>query len=288
MKYKIIISVSIVLSVLQTGKAQINSKPATPFTDSLEAAAYQRLLHFISADGPEIAEKESDNDLDVHYGEKHILVMPIARGAAVEPTENASWDKSLPSVYNKGPLLGSPFLLAAYKPGLVVTVLDSVIDKPDYRYNYDKMSGNFLLKRNHEPPIAVYREQIKYFCLKTKTEGYIFERVSLINPNEFYQVLYKGPKYSGYKMYKSKFIPAGQTTNGYLTEGNNYDEYMDIITFYLLDQRTGEAVIFEITKKSLRKVLSSESATVEQYFKDHKGDEMSESLLVQLLEKINQ
>ena len=202
--------------------------------------------------------------------------------------KNASWDKSLPSVYNKEPLLGSPFLLAAYTPGLVVTILDSVIDKPDYRYNYDKMSGNFLLKRNHELPIAVYREQIRYFCLKTKTDGYIFERVALINPDEFYQVLYKGPKFSGYKLYKSKFIPAGQTTNGYLTEGNNYDEYMDIITYYLLDQTTGEAVIFELTRKSIRKVFASKSATVEQFFKDHKADEMTESLLVRLLEKMNQ
>ena len=76
------------LSLIQPGKAQTNTKTGgTPFPDSPEAVAYRRLLHFISKDGPVFADKESENDLDVHYGEKHILVTPIARGVSREPTE---------------------------------------------------------------------------------------------------------------------------------------------------------------------------------------------------------
>ena len=266
-----------------------DNKAGSSPADSSESAAFLRLVQFISGKDPNIKAKEGLNDSLRHFGEAHQLVVPILTfvGSSDQMAGHFSYDNFLPSVYNKEALHGSPFLLSAYVPGLVVNEQNMVLDKPAYRYNYDKMSGNFLLQRENEKPIAVNKNQVRFFCLKLETGGYIFERVSLINPDEFYQVLYKGPKYSCYKMYKSKFIPAHQTTNGYITEGNNYDEYEDIVTYYLFDQNKGEALVFEITKKSIRKTLSSESVTVEKYFKDHKYEDVDESFTVHLLEELN-
>jgi hypothetical protein len=270
-----------------SGSTDTKAGPAP--VDTLESIAFQRLVQYISGKDPNIKAKEGLSDSLRHFGEVHQLVVPILTfvGSSDQMAGHFSYDNFLPTVYNKEALHGSPFLLSAYVPGLVVNEQNTVIDKFDYRYNYDKMSGNFLLLRGAEKPIAVNKNQVRYFCLKLETGGYIFERVSLINPDEFLQVLYRGPKYSCYKMYKSKFIPAHQTTNGYTTEGNNYDEYEDIITYYLVDQRKEESAIFELTKKSIRKTLASESVAVEKYIKDHKYDDVDESFTVHLLEELN-
>jgi hypothetical protein len=295
MKSRILFVVLNFLLMLHPGKSQSNppgisnTKNESQPADTLEQLAFQRLVSYISMKGEGITATEGLNDSLKHFGEEHRLVAPILTFPGTESAMAGrfSYDNFLPSVYNKDPLHGSPFLLSNYVPGLVINQLDSVLNKPDYLYNYDKMSGNFLLKRTNEQPIAVNKNQVKYFCLKLEDGGYIFERVNLINPEEFYQVMYKGPKYSYYKLYKSKFIPASKHTNGYLSEGNNYDEYRDIITYYLVDQKKEEAVVFELTKKSIRKSLASESVAVEQYLKDHKYDELSESYMVHLLEKLN-
>jgi hypothetical protein len=292
---KIILTIVICLS-FGRADAQMNSTTGSDpvkyfsgnhFSDSLELRAFSRLVSFIAFDPSNQYIEETNMEPRKHVNEEHILVAPIARGATAEPTQNMSWDKSLPVVYNKEELQGSPFLLSSYVPGLVVNDLSRITDKPDYRYNYDKMSGNLLLLRDHKLPIAVNKEQVKYFCLKTKGGGFIFERVAMINPNEYCQVLFKGPRFSFYKMFHSKFIPANQETNGYWTEGKDYDEYQDFYTFYLVDQVRGEPIVIELSKKSIRKSLPAEITEVEQYFKAHKYEEISESYVTGLVRKIN-
>jgi hypothetical protein len=131
--------------------------------------------------------------------------------------DNSSYDKFLPSVYHKEVTQGSPFLIPIYVPGLVITHSYGIVNKKEYRYNYDKVTGNLLLIRDKESPIAVDRELVNSFCLKLDKGGYIFMRVPLINSNEFFQVINKGPKYSCYKLFKNIFINANQKTNGYVT-----------------------------------------------------------------------
>jgi len=251
-------------------------------------AAFNRLVDFISADtqNAKIAEYEKNNVS--HVGEEHILSNPLARGVAREGPESGSWDKFLPTVYHKEATVGSPFLISLYVQGLVVNQMDSVINKPEYEYNYDKITGNLLLKRNNLNPIAVNKDQVNMFCLKLDKGGYIFSKVPVINANEFFQVIARGSNYSSYKLYKNIFIKANQkTTSGYVPDGQNYDEYQDVITYYIVDEKKQEWSIFELTKKSIRKTLSAQSGEVEQYFKDHKYEDYTESFVAQLIDKLN-
>lgn len=258
--------------------------------DSAEFITFQRLVQFISVHDLNIQAKEGLNDSLSHFGEEHQLVAQIQNFPVIgsQMAGSFSYDNFMPTVHNKEALQGSPFLLSTFVPGLVVNDQHSVIDQANFLYNYDKISGNFLMQRDMGEPIAVKKDQVRFFCLKLATGGYIFERVSLIDPDKFFQILYRGPRYSCYKLYKSKFVPAGQKTDGYVTVGNNYDEYQDIFVYYLLDREKGEALIFELTKKSIRKALSSESVTVEQYIKSHKSEDVNESYIVHLLEKLPQ
>ncbi len=289
MKSKRLLSISIFLSPCLFAGAQLNASSDSKFTDSVNNIAFRVLVNFISSDtlATHVAEAEKNNIS--HLGEQHQLITPVQTypGSGGSMASTFSYDNFLPSVYNKEATQGSPFLLPVYVPGLVINPSYGVVNKPDYQYNYDKMSGNLLLKRNNEQPIAVNRELVKMFCLKLDKGGYIFSRVPLINDNEFFQVVYKGPKYSSYKLYKNKFINANQKTNGYSTDGKNYDEYQDIETYYLVDEKKETWVIYELSKKSIRKVLNAESAAVEQYFKEHKNDDITEPWMAQLLETLN-
>ena len=285
MKSKIFFTVSALFCTQFLLRAQTGGPKVNP----IEVAAFNRLVDFIKTDTQEakIAEYEKNNVS--HQGEEHVFSMPLARGAArEEPGGGTSWDKFLPTVYHKDATVGSPFLISLYVHGLVVNQLDSVINKPDYLYNYDKIIGNLLLKRNNQDPIAVNRDQVNMFCLKLDKGGFIFMRVPLINANEYFQVISKGSKYSCYKLYKNVFVKANQqTTTGYTPDGKNYDEYKDVETYYMLYEAKQEWTIFELTKKSIRKALSDQSQAVELYIKDHRGDDITDSYVAQLLDKLN-
>ena len=240
-------------------------------TDTQEVNAFRYLIYYIShADGNHASyTNSSDNP---------------------EPIEmtGREWNAYYPNLYNIKKTVGSPYLVSSFVPGVVIDPLDSATERSGYLYNYNKASGNLLLKKNNEDPIAVYKDQVKMFCLKLEKGGYIFMTVPLINSNEFYQVIAKGPKYSCYKLYKNVFVPYDQkVTNGYFPEGKDYDEYKDILTYYLVDEKAASWSVFELSRKSVRKALYSESAIVDPFFKKHKFEEVTETMLPQLLEELN-
>jgi hypothetical protein len=267
MKSTCLLPVSLCLILLSPLKAQITNTK----TDTQKITSFGYLIYYLS---------QADNN--------HGLYASGSNDSPPIKPETRGWYAYYPNSYSIKQTVGSPYLVSSFVPGVVIDPLDSVTDRSDYRYNYNKVSGNLLLKKNNEEPIAVFKDQIKMFCLKLEHGGYIFMNVPLINSNEFFQVIAKGPKYSGYKLYKNIYIPYNQhSTNPYLSEGNVYDEYKDIITYYLIDEKTQSSSVFELTKKSIRKVLYSESATVEQFLKKHKFEDITETMLTELLEELN-
>jgi len=292
MKY--LLTVTVFMSMLFSVKAQENNvvrngfikkTPAQLYADSVDQVIFRQLVAYVQSESTDFRKLELNVDSLKRLSERHSLVNTNYNGEYAKA--NISYDNFLPSVYHKEPLEGLPYLLNAYVPGLVIDPNGSLIGKPDYLYNFDKVSENLLLKRGDAKPIAVEKEQVKYFCLKAGQEVYIFERVSIIDGNRYFQVLSKGSKFSFYKLIISKFINANQGTNGYIKAGNDYDEYQDIFTYYLVDQRRNEYVVFDIKKKSIRKSLPTESRVVEKYFKDHKGEKLTELYVAGLVDKLN-
>jgi len=287
MKKKIIYPVFVFLFLTVTAKGQSANNAKSALTDSLENKAFALLTAYIAADTQDIKLSEAEANYISHAGEQHYLYVPIARGSTPEPTENASWDKSLPTVYNKEATQGSPFLLFLYVPGLVISDSYTVYPTSAYRFNYDKMTGNLVARKGNQMAFAVNRETVKLFCLKKDKGGVIFMRVPSINNNEFFQVLYKGAKYSCFKLYKSKFTYADQATNGYIAAGKDYDEFEDIVTYYLLDEKQQTPHVFELRKKSIKTVFGPLDPTIAQYFNKHKYEEVTETFVANLTEALN-
>jgi len=287
MKSKLLLSISVILFLIAPSSAQTNNDTAKLSPRSLDSLIFRLMVDYVSADTLALNISEFEKNNISHLGEEHRLVIPILTNPGVYEQDNSSYDKFLPSVYHKEVTQGSPFLIPIYVPGLVVTHSYGIVNKKEFLYNYDKVTGNLLLKKDKESPIAVDRELVNSFCLKLDKGGYIFTRVPLINSNEFFQVINKGPKYSCYKLFKNIFINANQKTNGYITEGKDYDEYQDIETFYLVDEKKEEWSIFELTRKSIRKTFGMQNNAVNKFFKDHRYDAITESMLANLIEEIN-
>jgi hypothetical protein len=287
MKSKFLLSISISLLLGASSGAQIKTDTAKNISGSIDAILFKLMVDYVSADTLTLNISEFEKNNISHLGEQHTLVIPILANPGVYEQDNSSYDKFLPSVYHKEVTQGSPFLIPIYVPGLAVTSTYGIVNKKEYLYNYDKVTGNLLLKKDKESPIAVDRELVNSFCLKLDKGGYIFMRVPLINSNEFFQVINRGSKYSCYKLFKNIFINANQKTNGYITEGKDYDEYQDILTYYMVDEKKQEWTIFELTKKSIKKSLGPENNAVNKYFKDHKYEVVTESTLSNLVEELN-
>ena len=287
MKSKLLLSISITLFLIASSSAQINNDTSKRVSVSLDSFIFRLMVNYVSADTFALNIAEFEKNTISHLGEEHRLVIPILANPGVYDQDNSSYDKFLPSVYHKEPTRGSPFLIPLYVPGLVISQSYGIVNKKEYLYNYDKVTGNLLLIKDKESPIAVDRELVNSFCLKLDKGGYIFMRVPLINSNEFFQVINKGPKFSCYKLFKNIFINANQKTNGYTTDGKDYDEYQDIETYYLVDERKEEWTIFELTRKSIKKTFGSENHTLNKYFKDHRYDVITESVMASLLEDLN-
>lgn len=287
MKSKLLLSISTILFLTASSSAQINNNPPKPDVHSLDSFIFRLMVNYISADTFVLHVAEFEKNTIPHFGEEHRLVIPILANPGVYEQDNSSYDKFLPSVYHKEVTQGSPFLIPIYVPGLVISHSYGIVNKKEYLYNYDKVTGNLLLIKDKEPPIAVDRELVNSFCLKLDKGGYIFMRVPLINSNEFFQVINRGPKYSCYKLFKNIFINANQKTNGYITEGKDYDEYQDIETYYMVDEKKEEWSIFELTRKSIKKTFSSQIPAINKYLKDHRYDVITESLLASLVEELN-
>jgi hypothetical protein len=291
MKSKLLLSISIALFLFASSSAQINNDSSKRISVSLDSFIFRLLVDYVSADTLALNIAEFEKNSISHLGEEHRLVIPILASPGNYDQDNSSYDKFLPSVYHKEATRGSPFLIPIYVPGVVISQSIShsygIIDKKDYLYNYDKVTGNLLLIKDKESPIAVDRELVNSFCLKLDKGGYIFMRVPLINSNEFFQVINRGRNYSCYKLFKNIFINANQKTNGYVTDGKDYDEYQDVETYYMLDERKEEWSIFELTRKSIKKTFGSQNHTVNKYLKDHRYDVITESVLANLVEELN-
>ena len=287
MKSKLLLSISIVLFLIEPSGAQIKNDTSKRIAVSLDSFIFRLMVDYVSADTLNLNIAEFEKNTISHLGEEHRLIIPILANPGVYEQDNSSYDKFLPSVYHKEPTRGSPFLIPIYVPGLVISQSYGIINKKEYRYNYDKVTGNLLLIKDKESPIAVDRELVNSFCLKLDKGGYIFMRVPLINSNEFFQVINKGSKYSCYKLFKNIFINANQKTNGYVTDGKDYDEYQDVETYYMVDEKKEEWSVFELNRKSIKKTFGSQNHAINKYLKDHRYDEITESVMANLVEELN-
>ncbi|MFI5188239.1 MAG: hypothetical protein ACHQF0_16025 [Chitinophagales bacterium] len=194
---------------------------------------------------------------------------------------------SIPSFTPKEETVGSRYLFDKWVHGVVVSVVDSVYSDPNTLFNYNKAAGTLIMTKDKKTAIELYLNKIKSFTL-SDDKTYHFERVGIINDNDFFLTLVKNnSKYSLYKLVKTKFIAANYSTNGIIETGNKYDEYKDIATYYVVLPGGKEFKKIELKKKSIKTVLTAGGSKVDKYMSDNSG-EVDEAFLIGLVTDLNQ
>lgn len=195
---------------------------------------------------------------------------------------------SFPVVKEKEYTHGSRYLFADWADGSVINAKGLLVKNPAFLFNYDKIQGDLLLTHDKKNAIIIDKDKIQSFILYNQTkEPYIFEKVPAIDNIHFIQVLSSGSKYKIYKLTKTKFIKSDYSTNGLVTTGNSYDEYVDENTYYVLNVQSNLLQKLILKKKSIKEIFENEGNKLNNFFKEHSTSSIDDHFLKNLGDYFN-
>jgi len=184
---------------------------------------------------------------------------------------------------------GRRMLLADFSPGYVTTTSDSALKDPRLVFNYDKITHDLYYSFDRKTVIEADRSRVKTFHLATADGEQEYTRLDLIKPDAFFQTFnsFDNTHYGFYALTKTEFKKADYRTDGMVESGNNYDEYVDNIQYYIVSPGGKEYQPLELKKKSVRAALPAVKTKVEEYLSQHKNDDVNETFVKNLIEYIN-
>jgi len=183
---------------------------------------------------------------------------------------------------------GSRYLFKDWVSGFVVSPQDSVYKNPNYGFNYDKMNGGLLLTQDKKSVIEIDQSRIKSFTLYDNLgRTQVFEYAPEIDKTHYPQVLASGSKYKIYKLTTTKFVKANYQTDGMTSTGNNYDEYVDEDTYYVLNVQTKQLQPLGLKKKAIKTAFANEGNKINSFFEAY-TDKIDDSYLKKLGDYMNQ
>jgi hypothetical protein len=194
----------------------------------------------------------------------------------------------LPVVEHKEETRGSRYLLSKYAKGVIVDSANSLISDSINLLNYDKIDGQLMIAQNVKNYLEVDKEKVLAFALKADDTSFIFLNVPILSKTNYFLLIANGPKYSAYKSIRSKFVKSNYISNGLVETGNNYDEYVDKLTYYWVDEHNKIAGIFELKKKSITEAFAAEKEKTNTFFAKHKHDDFDDNLIRNLIMYLNQ
>jgi len=110
--------------------------------------------------------------------------------------------------------------------------------------------------------------------------------MTLQKKDDFFEILTKSDKgYTLLKLTKAKFLKADNTDIMRVKDGDNYDEFIDDITYYI-SYNSGVPQQVTFKEKSIEKALMPEQDKVTAYFKQNTGT-LNESYLTLLIQSLN-
>lgn len=204
-----------------------------------------------------------------------------------QPTGRMYTGALLPKFSLKEGTKGNRYFFDSWADGQIVGINGVVYKDSSYQFNYDKINSNLLFTKDHQTVVEIAREEISSFTLKKENEEYVFESVPFISTQSYLQQLVKDSSgYSLYKKTKTTFVKANFVSTGMIEKGNNYDEYVDEDTYFIVyPDKTFRTL--EMKKRVVKDCLSPDSDRVSAYFKSHIEEPLNESFLISLVLNIN-
>jgi len=178
----------------------------------------------------------------------------------------------LPQFHPVDATQGSRYLANEWLDGYVIAADNSVIKNPKFGLNYDKIGGGLLLSQDRNTAIEVDKDKVKSFTIVDKLgQENTFVSVPDIDKSHYVVILSDGAKYKFYKQIKTKFIKANYTTDGMTSRGNNYDEYADEYTYFVLNAQTGKLEEIAPKKKAIKAYFEPKGIKLDNFFEEVSG-----------------
>ena len=196
---------------------------------------------------------------------------------------------ALPVFSQKEDTKGGKYLFDQWVKGTATNSYNAVVSNDTYLYNYDKITKSLLVTSDKRSMIEISKTDLNGFTFIDKNnKEIVFEKVVAIDPNTFMiQLLKDSTGYSLYKSLHTKFIRANYHSDGLTESGNNYDEYVDEYTYYILFPGGKQFSKVELKKKSIKEVLIKEEKKVKSFFAQHGSDDLDEFFLMALVASLN-
>jgi hypothetical protein len=194
---------------------------------------------------------------------------------------------ALPEFHTKEDTKGSIYLFKDWMKGIVANPNDSgIIDDPRNLYNLNKSTGVLTMTRDFKSALSVDRDKVEFFTLFDSVGNlHRFLRVYTISDKLFCEAISLGDSYSIFKLTTTKFVKADYHSDGISSTGNNYDEYVDTESYYLMNVNDGVATKFDLKKKDLKQLFTMPKGA--DYLAAHKSDEINDDFLRELGKAIN-
>jgi hypothetical protein len=172
------------------------------------------------------------------------------------------------------------YLFFKWVKGTLVAMNGEQINNDAYFLNYNKVSHNVFLTTDFKEILEIDRRELRSFVFKDGAREYVFEHVPVIDDKNFFQVIVKSRKYSLYKLTYTKF----KRNEGF----NGFGEFVDSYRYFVIfpDSRIYKQV--GLSRKSLMKNLVADPAKMEAYFSLHPNSVVTEDLLTDLVNYLNQ
>lgn len=195
----------------------------------------------------------------------------------------------LPTFHPTEATQGSKYLDNDWLSGYIVVADNSVVKNPQYGLNYDKITGGLLLSQDRKTAIEVDKDKVKSFTIvdKNNVEN-TFVSVPEIDKSHYVVVLADGSKYKIYKQISTKFIKNNYHSDGMTSTGNNYDEYEDTYTYYVLNAKTNKLQVISTRKKSLKAAFEGDGVKMDNFFAQNNDSSNADAYLKQVGTYVNQ
>jgi CarboxypepD_reg-like domain len=195
---------------------------------------------------------------------------------------------SLPEFMPKEDTKGSRYFFPKWVGGVVVDSGNNIIVNKSYLFNYDKITRSLLLTTDLKTALEIDKESVKAFDLKDEDgKEYLFELVPGVGNGNFVLRLAGQKQYRLYKYTTTKFVKSNYRSDGLTESGNNYDEYVDESSYFLVDGKTRAVKKVELKKKSIKEAYAAEAEKTQKYFSDHSDQDINEEFVIGLTNQLN-
>ena len=159
-----------------------------------------------------------------------------------------------------------------------------------WAFNFNKLNQNLLVTEDYSKIYEVDKREVKSVTFYWRDSVYIFEHVFAINKKDFFLELIRNDrKYSLYKFIHTTIKPVNWHSNGLVTEGLLYDQFVDDPEYYILFPDKEYRILNKINIKSIEKafILKKDSQKVADWLKGKNKTPAGEELLWNLILSLN-